>query len=255
MLDNCTDMKWSDFLKYKNDLKDKLLPRFTHLKARYKIVVVHVRCDNAGENKALEKACIAANLGIQFEYTASGTPQHNARCERGFATLFGRVRACMNAARLPKDLREGLWAECANTCTKLDNILVRENGQDPPYKQFYGEDPKFVKYLRTWGEMGIVANHQNKKIRAKLADRGRPMMFVGYAEDHAGDVYRMWNPATKKIVLSRDIQWLNKSYGEWKGISQVNVIHTAPSKPDDDDDDDGDTDTEGTDAVPADPGH
>ena len=43
-----------------------------------------------------------------------------------------------------------------------------------------------------------------------------------------------------------------KSYGEWKGISQVNVVHTAPSEPDDDDDDDdGDTDTEGTDAVPA----
>ena len=49
----------------------------------------------------------------------------------------------------------------------------------------------FLQYLRTWGEMGIVANHEDKKIRSKLADRGRPMMFVGYATDHAGDVYRM----------------------------------------------------------------
>ena len=34
-------------------------------------------------------------------------------------------------------------------------------------------------------------------------------MFVGYAEDHAGDVYRFLNIHTKRIIMSRDVRWLN----------------------------------------------
>ena len=34
-------------------------------------------------------------------------------------------------------------------------------------------------------------------------------MFVGYADDHAGDVYRSMNVQTKRISLSRDARWLN----------------------------------------------
>ena len=29
-------------------------------------------------------------------------------------------------------------------------------------------------------------------------------MFVGYVDDHAGDVYRFMNEQTKRIILSRD---------------------------------------------------
>ena len=34
-------------------------------------------------------------------------------------------------------------------------------------------------------------------------------MFVGYAEDHTKDVYRFLNIHTKRIILSRDVRWLN----------------------------------------------
>ena len=34
-------------------------------------------------------------------------------------------------------------------------------------------------------------------------------MFVGYAEDHAGDVYRFLNIHTRRIIMSRDVRWLN----------------------------------------------
>jgi hypothetical protein len=44
--------------------------------------------NDAGENRALEKMRINAGLGIQFEYTAPGTPQRNGRVERKVATLW-----------------------------------------------------------------------------------------------------------------------------------------------------------------------
>ena len=37
-----------------------------------------------------------------------------------------------------------------------------------------------------------------------------------YADDHAGNVYRFINIQTKKIILSRDIQWLNSFWKKYK---------------------------------------
>ena len=40
-------------------------------------------------------------------------------------------------------------------------------------------------------------------------------VFVGYAENHAGDVFKFFNTETEKIFQSRDVTWLNKMYGEY----------------------------------------
>ena len=41
-------------------------------------------------------------------------------------------------------------------------------------------------------------------------------MFVGYADDHTKDVYRFLNIHTKKIILSRDVRWLNIIWRRYK---------------------------------------
>ena len=53
-------------------------------------------------------------------------------------------------------------------------------------------------------------------MRSKLDTRGRTGIFVGDADDHAGNVYRFINIQTKKIILSTDIQWLNSFWKEYK---------------------------------------
>ena len=55
-----------------------------------------------------------------------------------------------------------------------------------------------------------------KKMRSKLDTRGRTGIFVGYADDHAGNVYRFINTETKQIILGRDIHWLNSFWKEYK---------------------------------------
>jgi len=44
-------------------------------------------------------------------------------------------------------------------------------------------------------------------------------IFVGYADKHAGNVYRFINPNTNKIILSRDVKWLERKYGDEKMLS------------------------------------
>jgi hypothetical protein len=40
-------------------------------------------------------------------------------------------------------------------------------------------------------------------------------VFVGYAVNNTHDMCRLLNPKTKSFNKSRDILWLNKSYGAW----------------------------------------
>ena len=108
------------------------------------------------------------------------------------------------------------WCEVISTATKLDNIMVRKECTKPPYTLFYNDEPKYKKYLRSFGEMTVIAISDGKKMRSKLDTRGRTGIFVSYADDHARNVYRFINIQTKKIILSRDIQWLNSFWKEYK---------------------------------------
>ena len=240
-MDDATGMKWSFFLKTKDQLPNKVIPFLKELKARDSratkyIFVKYLRCDNAGENLLLETKCKEEGFGIQFEFTSAGTPQQNGVVERAFATLWGRVRAMLNHARLPKDKRNQLWAECAGTATKLENLMCSTMSEVSPHEQFYGELPKYSRHLRVFGEIGIVSDYANMKIRGKLADRGKPCLFVGYPENHASDVFRMINLQTNKVILTRDVIWLHQVYGVYKGLTQKHVT-PLPNGDDNDDDD------------------
>ena len=100
-----------------------------------------------------------------------------------------------------------IWCEVISTATKSDNIMVRPDRTKPPYTLFY-KDAKYMKYMRTFGEMAVVAIHEGGKMRPKLDNRGGKCMSVGYAEDQAG-VYRFLNIHTKRNIMSRDVRWLN----------------------------------------------
>ena len=99
------------------------------------------------------------------------------------------------------------WCEVISTATKLDNIMVRPERAKSPHTLFYGKDAKYMKCMRTFGEMAVVAIHEGKKMRSKLDNRGKTCMFVGYAEDHSGNVYRFLNIHTRRIIMSRDVIW------------------------------------------------
>ncbi len=211
-IDDCTDHCWSFFLERKKHTSMKIRALIKDLKKKHKKTVKIIRCDNAGENKILEEDCLKDGLGIQFEWTAPGTPQQNGRVERKFATLYGRLRAMMKAVKLPTKIRQGVWAEAARTATLLENLFCTPLKDVPAYERFFGKEHKDARHLRTFGEMAIVANHHNKKTRGKLDDRGKVCMFVGYAKDSDEEVYQFLNLNTKKIVTSRDVSWMGKYY-------------------------------------------
>ena len=216
VVDEFSDCSHSFFLKRKSDQKELFPIWIKELKAKFGIDIKYIRLDNSGENRSLQKECDKQNLGIIFEFSAPGTPQQNSVVERKIPTLMGRSRAMMITAGFSQQDKRKFWCEVISTATKLDNIMVRKDRTKPPFTLFYNDEPKYMKFLRSFGEMAVIAISDGKKMRSKLDIRGRTGIFVGYADDHAGNVYRFINIQMKKIILSRDIQWLNSFWKEYK---------------------------------------
>jgi hypothetical protein len=132
-----------------------------------------------------------------MEYTAAIYPQQNALMEVKFTYLAAKARAAMHAAEVPRDRRLEFFPEVVMTTTKLDWLkLITIKKVKKTRIEHYGLPlPSFTQYLRTWGEAGIM---KTGKV-GKIGDRGVTGMFVGYASNHKGNCYRMWNLNTKKV--------------------------------------------------------
>jgi hypothetical protein len=200
-------------LKNKSDLKVKIKALLTDLNIANRNVRF-IRCDNAGENMKMKNDPEIKSLGINFEFSCPRTPQRNGKVERKFQTLYGRIRAMLNGANLEGELRDKIWAECVMNVTYLSNIISIKSNLQSPFELLYGEKPTLHNNLKIFGKVGVVTTKD--KIQSKLSNRGTTSMFVGYTEHHSRYVYRMLNLTTNSIINSRDIIWLNKTYGEWK---------------------------------------
>lgn len=61
-------------------------------------------------------------MGIKFQYTRRDIPQYNGRV----ATIWSFTRIATNAAKLPKWMRDGMWAEAVNHSKDVKNALVKK---------------------------------------------------------------------------------------------------------------------------------
>jgi hypothetical protein len=144
----------------------------------------------------LKKKVLELNVSILPE------KRHNKTGWLNKPTLFGKERALMTNAGFKKFKRETLWAKCAATATKLNNLPVRTSKKKNPYELFYGKENPIKKHLKIFGEIGIVTKSNTSKI---ISERGVPSKFLGYAKDHAPNVYCMLKLDTNNVIITRDI--------------------------------------------------
>ena len=197
IVDNATGFKFSYFLKKKSEVPKIIVRLIKHLKQTKGYVVKYLHCNNAGENLATEKECLAAGLGVTFEYTASNTPQQNGRMERHFATLYGRVQSMLNAAKLNQEFWKGLWAECAQMATNFDNLDCELKGETR-FKAFYRYNDKAFKYIWKFGEVAIVTS--GEKIQNKLKNCGILCLYLGQATVHSEKIAQFMKISIKQVI-------------------------------------------------------
>ncbi|CAJ1937323.1 unnamed protein product [Cylindrotheca closterium] len=222
VMDNASDFIFSMFLKKKSETSAKMIALVNNLNAKG-FKVKKIRCDRAGENMQFQDEAKNEGLGLTFEFTAPNTPQQNGRVERKFATAFGQVCAMMNTARMTETMRGNLWAEAADTATKLDTALVYQRGEQSSHQTFWKQEARFARHLRTFGEMAVIKVHT--KIKGKLKDQ--TWILRKSTGSFQKLIWKFYYPKTKQISSSRDVSWLKKSYGDWKGIKKANTLRLA----------------------------
>jgi hypothetical protein len=101
-VDERTQLKFSDFFNTKIGMVEPTCQLFYKWKEKGMPVKV-VRCDDAGENKALKARCDSSDwkLNIEFEFTGRDTPQRNHLAELGLASIANKGRALMYRANVP----------------------------------------------------------------------------------------------------------------------------------------------------------
>ena len=77
--------------------------------------------------------------------------------------------------------------------------------------------------MQKFGEMCITM-YRNNTHQAKLANHGSPGIQVSYADGHPTGTYQVFNPKTKKIVLTQDVTFLQKSYGEYSKVEKPVLV-------------------------------
>ena len=151
----------------------------------------------------MEEMCKKHN--VELEYTALHTPQMNELVERRIAIrLLNGPRAAMHSANFNAETRKKLWAEAINYTEAVHNSMATSRSVKGANELFYGKKASFQNHMVEFGRVGYVTKRE--KILGRLEDHAVKCVFVGYGKNHSGDTYRIYNPTTKRIILSHDVK-------------------------------------------------
>ena len=109
------------------------------------------------------------------------------------------VKCMLFEKRLPKKF----WAEVVNTLVYLQNLLPTKALKDQTsYKTWYGFKPS----VEHWKVFGYICYHHIPTVkRSQLDQRIEVGIFILYSLTFKG--YRILNPKTMKIQVSRDVHF------------------------------------------------
>ncbi|GKD22590.1 retrovirus-related pol polyprotein from transposon TNT 1-94, partial [Tanacetum coccineum] len=109
--------------------------------------------------------------------------------------------------KMPKEF----WAEAVDCAVYLLNRCPSKNlDNQTPQEAWNGMKPT-VSHLRIFGSIEYV--HVPSQRRSKIDDRSKKHVFVGY--DKQSKDYKLYNPVTRKVVVSRDMEFKEEGSWDW----------------------------------------
>lgn len=183
-------------IKNKSEVATALREFVAQVKTETGNDVKTIRSDNGGEYLGKELQAWLAQSGIRHETSAPYTPQQNGVSERLNRSIMEATRSLLYGKQVPIEL----WGEAVLCSTYLLNRLLPATSDSTPYELWYGRKPT-VHHLRIFGCPAFA--HVPDQLRRKLDQKATESVLVGYCE--TSKAYRLWNPATRKLIISRDV--------------------------------------------------
>lgn len=162
-----------------------------------------LRSDNGGEYLSREFGTFLDAEGIKRELTVPHTPQQNGVAERANRTLVEMARSMI----VHSGLDEAFWAEAVAAAAYLRNRSATKSLVDKtPYEVWTSKKPT-VSHLKVFGSLAIAVDKTQSK---KFQSKGKELIMVGYSD--TSKAYRLYNPASKRVIVSRDVIFMEHSY-------------------------------------------
>ncbi|KAK4384934.1 Retrovirus-related Pol polyprotein from transposon TNT 1-94 [Sesamum angolense] len=166
-----------------------------------------LRSDRGKEYNNLEFDKFCEEEGIEHQTTVSYNPQQNGVSERKNRTVMEMARSMLQEKHLPK----AFWAEAVYTAVYLLNRCPTKAVQNmTPIEAWTGKKPS-SKHLRVFGSICYV--HIPTEKMHKLEEKTEKGIFLGYSTQSKG--YRIYNLKTKKLIISRDVEFDEDSMWNW----------------------------------------
>ena len=202
------------FLEY-----EKLAERQTGRKRRV------LRSDRGGEYLSDMLSSYFKHQGIVHELTAADTPHQNGVAERFNRTSLKLVRSMLNHMSVPKRF----WAEALSTAVYIRNrVTSRALPSNKTAHHFWKKDTPTVAHLRVFG---CKCWYTLPKAKVKKLDaRGKPAIFVGYAE--TSKAYKLIDVETGKVVVSRDVIFDETAVADYSSIGEATQLNISYVKED-----------------------
>ncbi len=194
IIDDYSRRVWPYFLKHKSEAFKAFKEWKVMVERQTEKKVKKLRTDNGMEFCSDEFDSYCKSEGIVRHYTVPGTPQQNGVAERMNRTIISRARCMLSNA----GMHRRFWAEAVSTACYLINRSPNIAIDKKTPIEVWSGSPADYSELRVFG-CPAYAHVDN----GKLEPRAIKCIFLGYKSGVKG--YKLWNPATQKVVISRNI--------------------------------------------------
>jgi len=110
-----------------------------------------------------------------------------------------------------KHLSNEYWGDTVTCSVYILNRSPTKSVKDQVLQQAWSGKCSSISHLIFFGCVAYA--HVHEELRRKLDDKSQKCIFVGYSEE--SKAYRLYNPITKKYVISRDVVF--KEEEAWDG--------------------------------------
>jgi len=206
-IDDFSRKIWVHFLTEKSEAFNVFRSFKNSVEKESRTYLGGLRTDRGGEFNSNEFKNFCVEHGIRRQLTAAFTPQQNGVAERKNRTIMNMVRSMLTEKKLPKIF----WPEGVNWSVHVLNRSPTFAVKNITPEEAWSTIKPSVSYFRIFGCIAYVHIPDSK--RTKLDNKSLKCVLLGVSEE--SKAYRLFDPISKKIIISRDVKFEEEGTWDW----------------------------------------